>query len=88
MTDGHLVTGRRAVPTSPPVRRSARARIKAGPAPAGWLKARVLKAGHGRIFTGQMIDGSSATYEWGDEFCALEATARAHEDRGLAEIVE
>jgi len=48
----------------------------------------VLKQGHGRIFTGEMQDGTPATLEWGDEFAAPAETAKAHEDRGLAEIIE
>ena len=88
MADRHLVTGRPQAAAPAPVRRSARPRIKAGPPPVGWTRATVLKAGHGRIFTGEMVDGIPTTLEWGDEFVAPEATARAHEDRGLAEIAQ
>ncbi len=87
MADRHLYSGRPRTPEAPPaIRRSARPRLKAGPVAPGQVRATVLKAGHGRVYTGAMIDGAPETYEWGDAFVAAEATAKALEDRGLAEI--
>lgn len=87
MTDRHLATARSPA-AQPRMRRSARPRIRVAHVPHGHARVRVLKAGHGRIFTGQLVDGVAQTLEWGDEFAAPEAIAKAHEDRGFGEIAE